>query len=523
MNAIITPSCLQKYVMWNKVKELKSDGYNNSQISRELGLYRGTVARYLSMSESEYLSSGSYRRTYSHKLDHYESYIYDLLKVCSDFSSSQIHDRLKEHYPSFPLLNTKTVYNYVLHVRQKYDLPKHSEHTYRPYEKQPETSFGEFSQVDFGERYMSTSTGGYMKVYFFAMVLSRSRNKFVYFSLKPFTTSMTVYAHELAFQFYGGIPEKILYDQDKVLLHKENLGDLLLTHGFRKFVNQTSFEPIFCRKNDPESKGKIENVVKYVKNNFLRGREFINIDMLNDESLGWLERTGNGCVHAGTKLVPSEVFKEEKLYLKPYSGIPTLPNVEMKAYYVRKDNTINYKSNYYTLPTGTYQGHNTLVYLHLEENQVHLYDKETGKTLAIHSLCLEKGKLVHNSTHKRDNTASLQTLEDKVKKSLGAGSLMDEYLDKLHRDKSRYYRDNLTFIDRNLSLFSNEIMLKTISFCLEKGIYNANILIDVAKSLHKQSGEQTKEQETCPPPSTPHSSDMIPEKNDINVFNAIFQ
>ena len=168
MNAIITPSCLQKYVMWNKVKELKSDGYNNSQISRELGLYRGTVARYLSMSESEYLSSGSYRRTYSHKLDHYESYIYDLLKVCSDFSSSQIHDRLKEHYPSFPLINTKTVYNYVLHVRQKYDLPKHSEHTYRPYEKQPETSFGEFSQVDFGERYMSTSTGGYMKVYFFA-------------------------------------------------------------------------------------------------------------------------------------------------------------------------------------------------------------------------------------------------------------------------------------------------------------------------------------------------------------------
>ena len=100
---------------------------------------------------------------------------------------------------------------------------------------------------------------------------------------------------------------------------------------------------------------------------------------------------------------------------------------------------------------------------------------------------------------------------------------MDEYLDKLHRDKSRYYRDNLTFIDRNLSLFSNKIMIKSISFCLEKGIYNANILIDVAKSLHKQSGEQTKEQETCPPPSTPHSSDMIPEKNDINVFNAIFQ
>lgn len=523
MNAIITSSCLQKYVMWNKVKELKSNGFNNSQISRKLGLYRGTVARYLLMSESEYLSSSSYRRTYSHKLDAYERYIYDQLDACSDLSSSQIHDRLKEHFPTLPLINAKTVYNYVLHVRQKYDLPKHPEQMYRPYEKQPETSFGEFAQVDFGERYMSTSTGGHIKVYFFAMVMSRSRHKYVYFSLKPFTTSLAVYAHELAFQFYGGIPEKILYDQDKVLLYKENLGDLLLTHGFRKFVNQTCFTTVFCRKSDPESKGKIENVVKYVKYNFLRGREFINIDMLNEESLGWLDRTGNGCMHAGTKLVPSEVFKEEKPYLKPYNGTPTLPNVEMKAYYVRKDNTINYKSNYYTLPTGTYHGHNTLVYLHLEDTQVHLYDKETGKTLAIHSLCLEKGKLVRNSTHKRDNTASLESIESKVKNNLGAGTLVDEYLDKLHRDKSRYYRENLTFIDRHLSLFSSEIMHKSISFCLEKGIYNASILIDVAKNLQKQSGEKTNEQVICPSPDTIQTIDMIPEKTDINVFNNIFQ
>ena len=52
MNAIITSSSLKKLVMWNKVRELKSFGFNKSQISRELGLHRDTVARYLSMSES---------------------------------------------------------------------------------------------------------------------------------------------------------------------------------------------------------------------------------------------------------------------------------------------------------------------------------------------------------------------------------------------------------------------------------------------------------------------------------------
>lgn len=246
----------------------------------------------------------------------------------------------------------------MLYLRGKYDLPKAPEQAYRPYEKLPESPYGEYGQVDFGERYMSTSSGGHIKVYFFAMVLSRSREKFIYFSLTPFTTVLAVYAHELAFEFYGGFPEKLLYDQDKVLLHSENLGDLLLTQGFRKFVREYGFETVFCRKSDPESKGKVENVVKYVKYNFLRGRTFSDIDTLNAEALGWLERTGNGCVHGTTKLIPREVFQTEKEYLKPYTGVPTLPEVKMKDYYVRKDNTVNYKSNYYTLPTGTY--HHTL-------------------------------------------------------------------------------------------------------------------------------------------------------------------
>ena len=336
--------------MWNKVREFKSFGLNKSQISRELGLHRSTVARYLSMSESQYIASNSYRRAYKYKLGPYENYIRDELSSHPYLSSSQVHDHLKEHFSGFPSVNAKTVYNYVLHVRQKHNLPKNPEQGYRPYEKQPEDPFGRYAQVDFGERYMSRSHG-HVKVYFFAMVMSRSRQKFVCFSLNPFTTALAIYAHEMAFKFYGGSPDKILYDQDKVLLHAENLGDLILTHGFRQFVNEIGFEAVFCRKSDPESKGKIENVVKYIKYNFLRGRTFTDIDSLNKEANEWLERTANGNVHASTKLVPSEVFKEEQHYLKPYMGTPTPAKVEMKAYYVRKDNTINYKGNYYTLPT----------------------------------------------------------------------------------------------------------------------------------------------------------------------------
>ena len=58
------------------------------------------------------------------------------------------------------------------------------------------------------------------------------------------------------------------------MLSDENLGDILLTKEFSSYVNEKNFKTVFCRKSDPESKGKIENVVKYIKYNFLRGRTF---------------------------------------------------------------------------------------------------------------------------------------------------------------------------------------------------------------------------------------------------------
>ena len=141
----------------------------------------------------------------------------------------------------------------------------------RPYEKQPETGYGEYAQCNFGERWIR----------------------------------LAVYVQP-AFGFFGGVPHKMVYDQDKVFPVNENLGDLVLTGGFPPLVREHGFDPVFCRKSDPKSKGKTENVVKYMKYGFLRGREFVDIDLLNKEAIGWLGRTGNGTEHHGIRRVPSK-------------------------------------------------------------------------------------------------------------------------------------------------------------------------------------------------------------------------
>ena len=97
-------------------------------------------------------------------------------------------------------------------------------------------------------------------------------------------------------------------------------------------------------------------MVKYVKRNFLAGRTFNSLEVLNTEVLQWLEKTGNGKIHGTTRLVPAEEFEIERKYLLPYYGEPVPPKDEPKEYHVRKDNTVRYRTNYYSVPlapTGT--------------------------------------------------------------------------------------------------------------------------------------------------------------------------
>lgn len=310
--------------MWYKIRELYSKGFNKTQIAFQLGLHRSTVRRYLKMDEDTLTAKLQHRRRYPRILDKYESYVCDVLSRYRFLSASQIHDWMKEQYPDLPVVCGKTVYNFVEAVRRKYNLDKEGL-SKRVYEKMPDTPYGEYAQMDFGESRMSTDRGGFVKVYFFVMVMSRSRQKFVYFSSTPFTSALAVYAHELAFAYFKGKPRKIIYDQDKVLLVRENLGDLILTRTFRAFVNEQHFQPVFCRPADPESKGKVENVVKYVKRNFLAGRTFNSLEVLNTEVLQWLEKTGNGKIHGTTRLVPAEEFEIERKYLLPYYGEPVPP------------------------------------------------------------------------------------------------------------------------------------------------------------------------------------------------------
>ena len=526
MNIPYTTHIKEKYVMWYKVNELSRDGLNKSQISRKLGIDRGTVRQYLSMGEDEFLSSSICQREYSHKLDSYESFIVDLLSRYSGYSSRQIEDRLKERYgKELKDVCSKTVFNYVAHLRLKHGIPKGEEKPPRPYEKQAELPFGEWGQADFGESWMDRGDGGRQKVYFFVLVLSRSRYKYVHFRTRPFNSAATVYAHELAFEYFGGMPQKILYDQDKVLLHDENLGDLLLTRVFGAFAAQQHFQAVFCRKSDPESKGKVENVVKYVKGNFLRGRLFEGCEKLNADCLSWLGRTGNGSLHHGIFRIPADVFQQEKPHLRPYYGTPVAPKEELRRYRVRKDNTVCYRCSFYTVPSGTYKDATTQVEAEEVDGRLLMYSVETGKQIASHAVCQEKGQLVSDPAHKPLRGADVPQKEQQITDRVGDGETVSLFLADLAADKPRYYRKNLQHIIRAMDDYTPDTLREAMLTCIDRRVYNARVLMEVAESIRRRKGEPPRVAVSrAADPQTAHCDPAAiqPQKADISTYSKYF-
>lgn len=235
--------------------------------------------------------------------------------------------------------------SYVKEVREIYQIEKKV--MVRQYEAVPEQPMGKQLQVDWGETKQETTDNKEIKLYFIAFVLAHSRYKYMEWQARPFTTRDAIRCHESAFQFYGGRTDEIVYDQDHLITVSENAGQLLLTAEFQSYVNERKFKVHLCRRADLESKGMIENVVKYIKGNFADSRVFSDIEDWNHRALQWLQRTGNYQVHQTTKKRPAEVFLLEKQHLQPVSSLLSYESTNNQSITrsVSKDNTIRYKSN----------------------------------------------------------------------------------------------------------------------------------------------------------------------------------
>jgi len=507
--------------MYHQIQKMHRDGWKISRIASFLVLNRRTVSKYLALTEKEFLDYQSTLHTRISELDPYEGFVKIKLERYPETSAAQMQDWLKEHYTHFPDVSSKTVYNFVMRVRQEHNIPKIR--PTRDFCIVEELPFAKQAQVDFGEYNMRDGKGKRIKVHFFTMVLSRSRYKFVLFSLTPFTASLAIYAHMKAFEYFGGIPKVIVYDQDKVFLVNENLGDLILTQEFKAFCDAMPFEVHFCRKSDPQSKGKVENVIKYVKQNFLYNRPFVDITILNREVIDWLFRTANGMPHAVTKQKPSVLWEQEQphlLKIPPYTFNQPKPVCP-----VRQDNSLYYGSNLYSLPEGTYQGRGTEVIVQEENGRLIIKDA-LDNIICTHEVCPGQGRTICNTDHRRDKSKKLDNLLLDTAMTFPQYDKALGYLEKVRKAKSRYARDQILHIKKCVANADPDSILKTLLYCIDNGIYSATdfkSVLDKHLQQRKQTGKPITVEKQVRLSINKKITEVIPDTSNILDYERIMK
>jgi transposase len=454
--------------MYYAIHSMKNQGFSKRQIAEKRQLDFRTVSKYLAMTPEEFEES-VLKKERQRRLDLYEGVVTDWLRQHPDMSAAQVYDWLQEHYKV--TIAERTVRRFVEELREKYSIPKAKEPT-RQYEAIEDPPMGRQMQVDIGEKWVRDAyTQRYIKLYCIAAVLSHSRYKWgMWYTRKP-TSIQFVQALQMCFEYLCGMPEELVFDQDRLLAVDENYGDIIYTQQFEQFRLSSGFKVYLCRGSDPESKGRSEAVVKFFKGNFAKNRLFMGIDIWNESFEDWLDRTGNAKRHGITKKIPAEVFEQERLFLKPVPSTIEYSEDILTAI-VHKDNKIFYDGNRYTVPLGTYSPGREVA-LEVKGDTLIVRDLIDNYYITDHTISKEKGVLVKNSNHSRDTTTKLDAVQDELWKRFNSSDEAGMFLTQIRRLKPRYARDQFALIGKALDAHEQMTVWNALNYCLTHSLFSA--------------------------------------------------
>jgi len=230
-------------------------------------------------------------------------------------------------------------------------------------------------------------TGRIFPVYLFVLVLAFSRMLYV-----EFTSSMKLPAllrcHQNAFQFFGGWTREILYDNMKQV----RLTPTELNPQFTDFASYYGFAIKTHRIRRPRTKGKVERMVHYVKDAFLNGRSFADLDDLNAQAQHWLAHTANARLHATTGQRPLDLWPREGLV--SLASVPPYQLVELVPRQAGFDGFVRFEKSRYSLPP-EHAGQTVLV----ARQQQKIVIRSQDMIVAEHPVAQKPGSTVADPAH----------------------------------------------------------------------------------------------------------------------------
>lgn len=238
---------------------------------------------------------------------------------------------------------------------------------------------GDAAQVDFGKGSDLIDENGVVhKTWIFLMTLCFSRHQYVEIVLHQ-DVETWLGCHRRAFEFFAGVPKKIIIDNAKCAITKACYYDPEVQRAYAEFAEGYQFIISPCPVREPKKKGIVESGVKYATKNFLPLQEYKTLGEGNQLLRAWiLEEAGNR-IHGTTGKRPLSVFMEIERHL--LTPLPQNPP-ELAAWAkvkVHGDCHVQYQKSRYSVP---YHYVHQSLWLRACETTVRIYHQH--QCIAIH-------------------------------------------------------------------------------------------------------------------------------------------
>lgn len=363
---------------WVEIRQLYEQGLGISEISRRLNIDRKTVRKY---AQESLLPKYKRARRENTLLEDYKNYLNKRLSEY-DLSAKKLFNEIKHQGYSG---SYSWLAQYIATIKKE-----NNKKAVMRFETLP----GEQAQVDWGylgEIY-DVEKRKIVKLHCFFIILGYSR--MLYAEVFPdMKLEHFLKGHNHAFIYFGGYTREILYDNLKSVVIKRALSssNSEFNKKFMDFAGYYGFKPILCRPYKPNTKGKIENSVNFVKKGFYQGNDFTSLKQINEELKIWLDEA-NKRDHATIHEAPISRLKKETLLPITNKNLYDLSPVFWRS--VSKDCYFSYEANFYSVP---YEFAGKEVTVHKKENMLNVFYRDLMVT--EHQISLLKGEYVKQDEH----------------------------------------------------------------------------------------------------------------------------
>ncbi len=416
----------------NSVITLHAKGWPIRKISKDLGISRGRVRRWLvSNSVLRDTTPGdeiSLKKKRKSKLDPYKEFIAELLDKYSNITCQRIYEHLRERGFEGEITIVRDYLKSIREVGSKTPV------------RLVETDPGQRAAHDWSDyniRFTSHNPGVATQVTFFSYILCYSRRQYIeVVEDKKQQTLFRVLIN--TFIYLDGVPLEIKSDNQKACVDRWEAGLPVFNAKYLEFATHYRFRPLTIRPGHPSENLKVERPFYYLERSFLNGREFRDIDDLKIQLHQWLTDINDVRIHATTRKRPIDMYTMEHPFLQvlPMNHFDTSQVVHLV---VNQESCVQWKGYLYVVP-------DKYIYevcsVRIAEDHVVVYSP-IGEQLVTYPLAEPGRKERYVGVHQKTGKKPDLNIADVISRLEAFAPEMSGYIEQVKRHKPGSWRHHL--------------------------------------------------------------------------------